>query len=73
MTFVLVAAFGLGVILIQSAVENVSISQTIRDIMSGKLGLKSTNAATGATGVGGTFSMPVPTTPPPTTPNAQAL
>lgn len=73
MTFVLVAAFGLGVILIQSAVENVSISQTIREIMSGQLGIKKNNAATGAVGVGGTFSQPVPTTPPPTTPNAQAL
>lgn len=73
MTFVLVAAFGLGVILIQSAVENVSISQTIREIMSGQLGLKSTNAATGAVGVGGTFSQPIPATPPTQASQAQAL
>ena len=37
MTFALVVLLGVGILLVVSAFEDVSISQTLRDLMNGKL------------------------------------
>lgn len=50
MTFVFVAVFGIGVILILSGMENVSISQTVKDILAGKPYRQSGSGGSGGTG-----------------------